>query len=68
MILGIVSLVCCGVGLITGAGAIVLSIMSKKEIEASGGLQTGEGMATAGLILGIIGIAFSVVWIPWYFM
>ncbi|HVQ87562.1 MAG TPA: DUF4190 domain-containing protein [Actinomycetes bacterium] len=65
MILGILSLFCCGI--IAGVGAIILSTMAKKEIEASGGLQSGAGMAKAGLILGIIGVVLSVVWIPFYF-
>lgn len=65
MILGIVGLVCCG--LVAGVGAIILSVMAKKEIEASGGQQTGASMATAGMILGIIGIALSIVWLPFYF-
>jgi hypothetical protein len=58
MILGIVSLLCCGV--ITGAAAIILSQQAKKEIAASGGLQSGSGQAQAGFILGIIGVALTV--------
>jgi len=64
MIAGIVSLLCCG--LIVGVVAIVLSMQAKKEIEASGGQQSGAGMAQAGLITGIIGIVLSVIWIPFY--
>lgn len=63
MISGIVSLVCCG---LIGIVAIVLSIQAKKEIEGSGGQQTGGGMATAGLVLGIIGLVLSVAWLPFY--
>jgi hypothetical protein len=59
MILGIVSLVCCGV--VTGIIAIVLSQQAKQEIAASGGMQTGAGQAQAGFVLGIIGIALSVI-------
>lgn len=59
MILGILSLVCCGV--ITGIVAIVLSQQAKREIAASGGMQTGAGQAQAGFVLGIIGIALSVI-------
>jgi hypothetical protein len=58
MILGILSLFCCGV--VTGIVAIVLSQQAKQEIRASGGAQTGEGQAQAGLVLGIIGIAITV--------
>lgn len=59
MILGIASLVCCGV--VTGAIAIVLSQQAKREIAASGGMQTGAGQAQAGFVLGIIGVALTVV-------
>jgi len=58
MILGILSIPCCGV--VLGPIAIVLSNQAKTEIRHSQGWQTGGGMATAGLVLGIIGI---VVWV-----
>lgn len=58
MILGIVSLLFCGI--ILGPVAIILSSQAKTEIAASGGMQTGEGQAKAGLILGIIGV---VIWV-----
>jgi hypothetical protein len=64
MITGIASLLCCGI--VLGIVAIVLSMQSKKEIEASGGTQSGAGMAQAGMILGIIGVVLSVIWIPIY--
>jgi hypothetical protein len=59
MILGIVSLFCCGV--ITGVVAVVLAQQAKREIAASGGMQRGAGQAQAGFVLGIIGIALTVV-------
>lgn len=59
MILGIVGLVCCG--LFTAIPAIILGHMGKKEIDASGGAQSGRGMAQAGFILGIIGTVLTVV-------
>ena len=58
MILGILGLICCG--FLTGIPALILGNLAKKEISASGGMQTGEGMATAGVILGIIAIALGV--------
>jgi Domain of unknown function (DUF4190) len=58
MILGILSIVCCG--LFAGIPAIILGGKAKNEIGASGGAQTGDGMAKAGVILGWISIAFSV--------
>jgi hypothetical protein len=58
MILGILSLVCCG--LLAGIPALILGNSAQKEIAASGGAQSGEGMAKAGVILGWISIALSI--------
>ncbi len=59
MILGIVGIVCCG--FFTGIPALILANMAKGEIRASGGTQTGEGMATAGFVMGIVSIVFGVI-------
>lgn len=59
MVLGIVGLLCCG--LITGIPALVLGRVAQKEIDASGGSQQGRGMATAGLVLGVIAVAWSII-------
>ena len=40
--------------------AIVTGLMARNEIRESLGTLRGEGMATAGLVLGIIGIGLSV--------
>jgi hypothetical protein len=64
MILGIVGLVCCGI--FAGIPALVLSSQAKKEIATSGGQQTGSGMATAGLVLGILSLASTVFSIIYY--
>lgn len=40
--------------------AVVFGVIARKEIKASGGALKGDGMALAGLILGIIGIAGAV--------
>jgi len=56
-----------GLTLLPGIGSIVAVItgmMAKKEIrtaQAGGGTLGGEGMATAGLILGWLGIALGVI-------
>lgn len=52
--LGIVGWVPCGVGSIL---AIVFGLIARNQIRASAGRETGEGMATAGIILGCIGLA-----------
>ncbi len=64
LIIGIVSLpfgFCCSIFGLVGIAAIVLGNMAKKEIAASGGAQTGAGMAKAGFILGIVGTVLAVV-------
>jgi hypothetical protein len=59
MILGILSIVCCG--LFAGIPALILGNSAQKEIAAAGGMQTGDGMAKAGVILGWISIALSII-------
>ena len=39
--------------------AIVTGIMGRKEIQESGGTLGGEGMATAGLVMGWIGVGLT---------
>ena len=41
--------------------AVVTGYMGKKEIRESGGVLGGDGMATAGLILGWIGVALLLI-------
>jgi len=40
--------------------AVILGPIAKRDIAASGGAQTGEGLATAGSILGWVGIGLTV--------
>ena len=55
LVLGILSLVCCG--FFTGIPAIIMGRNAKAELEAAG--QSGS-TANIGMILGIIGTALSV--------
>jgi putative exporter of polyketide antibiotics len=57
MILGILGIVFCG--LFAGIPALILGNTAKKEIAASHGAETGEGMAKAGVILGWVSVAIS---------
>ena len=61
MVLGIVGLVLSGVclGGLVGIAGIVLGRKARREIDAEPGRYTGRGMATAGLVTGIISLAFS---------
>ncbi|NYJ74118.1 DUF4190 domain-containing protein [Allobranchiibius huperziae] len=58
LICSIVGFLCCGVLSIVG---IVLGVLARNEIRASGGRQEGEGMATAAIIVGIISLILGVV-------
>jgi len=64
LILGILGPLCCGV--FTAIPALILGIMARKEVNASGGRQTGGGMAIAGIILGIVGIVVSVLFVVFW--
>jgi len=57
LILGIVGWVACGIGSIV---AIILGIVARGQIRASGGRQSGDGMAKAGIILGCICVALGI--------
>jgi hypothetical protein len=63
LVTGILSVIpCCwGCGVFSIA-AIVLGVLGKKEIAESNGAKTGASMAQWGLILGIVGIALSVLY------
>jgi hypothetical protein len=60
LVLGIIGVICCGIGIIPGGIAIFLGRGAKQEIAASG--QTGGGMAQAGIILGIIAVVLSILY------
>jgi hypothetical protein len=56
-VLGILSLVC--LGPLAGVPGIIVSVSARRSIRASQGRLGGGGMATAGLVLSIIGTAFT---------
>jgi hypothetical protein len=63
MVFGILSLA--GLGVLAGIPAIILGTNARRNIRASGGRLSGEGMATAGIVLGWIscGIVVLVVFV-----
>lgn len=65
LVLGCVSvpLLClCGIfGIPIGLTAVITGILGRRKIRESAGTLTGEGMALAGIIVGAITIALSVV-------
>jgi Domain of unknown function (DUF4190) len=58
LVLGILSIAC--LGLLAGIPGIIVSVSARRSIRASQGRIGGAGMATAGLILSIIGTAMTV--------
>ncbi len=64
LITGILSLplaACCSIFGLVGIAAIVLGRAAEKEIAASGGAESGAGMARAGWVMGIIGTVLGVI-------
>jgi hypothetical protein len=58
LVLGIVGLALCGP--FAAIPAIIVGRSAQREIDASGGWQTGSGLATAGIVLGWIEVALMV--------
>jgi len=62
-VLAIVSLVasviglCCGIGSIVG---IVCGVIGRNQIKASNGLEQGDGLALAGIIVGAVSLVISI--------
>lgn len=61
LVLGILSPVLCYV--LTGIPAIVLGVKARREIRSSNGTQAGDGLALAGLVLGIVGTALTALFV-----
>ncbi|WP_374985602.1 DUF4190 domain-containing protein [Streptomyces fradiae] len=62
MVIGIVSLVMCwayGLGIVLGVLALVFGIIGRKRVQR--GEANNAGMATAGIVTGVIGIVLGVV-------
>lgn len=65
LVTGIVGLLFCTLFVLSIA-AIVTGVIGRKQIAASGGAQKGDGMAKAGLVLGIVGVVLGVgAWVLW---
>ncbi len=57
LVLGILSVICCP---LVGPVAFFIGNAARARIQMAGATVGGEGMATAGMILGIIGTIFVV--------
>lgn len=69
MVCGIVGLVCSCiplVGIVLGTIAIVFSVKANRRIKEAQGALGGKGMATAGLVCGIISVVFGVFYLLYW--
>lgn len=57
LVCGIAGFLC----LIPGILGIILGLVAKNQIRQSNGTQRGDGMATAGIVLGCIWVALTIV-------
>lgn len=63
LVLGIVGVPCCTF-FVFGISALVTGIFARKQINESQGALKGGGMATAGIVLGVVTIVLAiVVWV-----
>jgi Domain of unknown function (DUF4190) len=60
LVLGIISVPGCGC-FVFSIAAIITGFLGRNEVAKSGGAKKGGGMATAGLIIGIITLVVAVV-------
>jgi hypothetical protein len=42
---------------------VVLGLMAKKQIKESNGTQGGSGLATAGIIIGVLGLLAGIAYV-----
>jgi predicted permease len=59
----LIALICGILGLVVapllfGGTAVVLGVQARKKIQSSQGVLTGEGLAKAAVILGVLDVAF----------
>ena len=58
LVCGLIGMFVCG---LVGIPAIVMGGKAKREIRDSGGYYDGDGLATAGLVLGWISVGLTIV-------
>ena len=48
---------------VLGLAGVIMSIIARKQINASGGLQGGKGITTAGIVVGSIKTLFELLYL-----
>jgi len=66
LVCGILGLLC--FGFLFGPIAIILATQARGAVRRGRGIYSGDGLAIAGLVLGIIGTALHAVWLVFFLM
>lgn len=64
LVLAVVGLLFCPI--VFSVAAIILGVLARRDIDASGGLLKGRGLATAGLVVGVIGLVLGIILVGVY--
>lgn len=59
LVLGIVAIPCTcfyGTGILFGIAALITGLIARRQIKESDGTQSGDGLAIAGMILGVLAV------------
>jgi hypothetical protein len=64
LVLGILSLLCCGAGILAGIPAIITGHIANSRVKSNPETQSGAGLALAGLIMGYLSIVIAIVAVP----
>ncbi|HTW10087.1 MAG TPA: DUF4190 domain-containing protein [Acidimicrobiales bacterium] len=60
LVMGCCCLLC---GPLTGVLAVIFGFVARSQIRRSEGMQTGNGMAIAGIVIGLIFVALTILYI-----
>ena len=60
-IAGLVLMFFCGFGFLPAVAAVIMGFVGRSQINQSGGMQGGSGMALTGIITGGVAVALSVI-------
>jgi len=63
LVCAIVGLLC--LGIVLEPVALVLGLLARKRIRESNGTLTGEGLATAAIVIGIVGLVLAIISFVW---
>ncbi len=66
LVIGILSLVLCGLGIPLGIAAIVLAVITRRQVRSGAAPEAALGKASAGQIMGVISVVINVAILIFY--